>query len=48
MLRLMSSTVWPCVAARVPIAVAMLPEPMMLRVVMMFNPFVVSCGVVHV
>jgi hypothetical protein len=30
----MSSTVWPCFAARVPIAVAMLPEPMMLMVVM--------------
>jgi len=32
----MSSTVWPCLAARVPmaVAVAMLPEPMMLMVVM--------------
>jgi hypothetical protein len=32
-LRLMSSMVWPCFAARVPMAVAMLPEPMMLMVV---------------
>ena len=32
--RLISSTVWPCFAARVPMAVAMLPEPMMLMVVM--------------
>jgi hypothetical protein len=30
----MSSMVWPCFAARVPMAVAMLPEPMMLMVVM--------------
>src|SRR6202790_4288449 len=34
-LRLMHSMVWPCFAARVPMAVAMLPEPMMLMVVMM-------------
>ena len=34
-LRLMISTVWPCFAARVPMAVAMLPAPMMLMVVMM-------------
>jgi hypothetical protein len=27
--------VWPCFAARVPMAVAMLPEPMMLMVFMM-------------
>jgi hypothetical protein len=31
----MTSMVWPCFAARVPMAVAMLPEPMMLMVVMM-------------
>jgi hypothetical protein len=30
----MISTVWPCLAARVPMAAAMLPEPMMLMVVM--------------
>jgi hypothetical protein len=34
----MSSMVWPCFAARVPMAVAMLPEPMMLMVVMMRVP----------
>src|SRR3954447_20608532 len=34
----MSSTVWPCFAARVPMAVAMLPEPMMLMVVMTCAP----------
>ncbi len=33
--RLRSSTVWPCFTARVPMAAAMLPEPMMLMVVMM-------------
>jgi hypothetical protein len=32
--RLMISTVWPCAAAREPMAVAMLPAPMMLMVVM--------------
>ena len=31
----MTSMVWPCFAARVPMAVAMLPEPMMLMVFMM-------------
>src|SRR5665811_282903 len=30
----MSSMVWPCFAARVPMDLAMLPEPMMLMVVM--------------
>jgi hypothetical protein len=30
--------VWPCFAARVPMAVAMLPEPMMLMVVMTCVP----------
>jgi hypothetical protein len=35
----MTSMVWPCFAARVPMAVAMLPpEPMMLMVVMMNVP----------
>jgi hypothetical protein len=34
----MTSMVWPCLAARVPMAVAMLPEPMMLMVVMMNVP----------
>jgi hypothetical protein len=33
--------VWPCFAARVPMAVAMLPEPMMLMVVMTCLPL--SC-----
>src|SRR5690348_4229798 len=42
-LRLMISTVWPCAAARVPMAAAMLPEPMMLMVDMMCVPFAVSC-----
>jgi hypothetical protein len=37
-LRLMSSMVWPCFAARVPMAVAMLPEPMMLMMVMTCAP----------
>src|SRR5689334_20255152 len=37
----MSSMVWPCFAARVPMAVAMLPEPMMLIVVMTCVPLVV-------
>jgi hypothetical protein len=37
-LRLMSSMVWPCFVARVPMAVAMLPEPMMLIVVMTCVP----------
>ena len=39
----MTSMVWPCFAARVLMAVAMLPEPMMLMVVMMNVPSVV-CG----
>jgi hypothetical protein len=30
--------VWPCFAARVPMALAMLPEPMMLMVTMMRVP----------
>src|SRR5487761_1980979 len=34
----MTSMVWPCFAARVPMAVAMFPEPMMLMVVMMNVP----------
>src|SRR5450631_2494533 len=34
----MSSMVWPCLAARVPMAVAMLPEPGILMVVMMRVP----------
>ncbi len=34
-LRLMISMVWPCFAARVPMAVAMLPDPIMVMVVMM-------------
>src|ERR1700761_7776060 len=34
----MSSTVWPCFAARGPMAAAMLPEPMMLMVVMTSVP----------
>jgi len=33
--------VWPCFVARVPMAVAMLPEPMMLIVVMTCVPSVV-------
>jgi len=37
-LRLISSMAWTCFAARVPMAVAMLPEPMMLMVVMMNVP----------
>jgi hypothetical protein len=37
-LRLISSMVRPCLAARVPMAVAMLLEPMMLTVVMMRVP----------
>jgi hypothetical protein len=37
-LRLMNSMVWPCFAARVPMAVAMLPEPMMLMMVMTCVP----------
>src|SRR5258708_9976484 len=37
----MSSTMWPCLVARVPIAAAMLPEPMMLMVVMECVPL--SC-----
>src|SRR5450756_2238270 len=34
----MSSMVWPCFVARVPMTVAMLPEPMMLMVVMTCAP----------
>src|ERR1035441_721657 len=34
----MSSMVWPCFAARVPMAAAMLPEPMMLMVLMTCAP----------
>ena len=34
----MTSMVWPCFAARVPMVVAMLPEPMRLMVVMMNVP----------
>jgi len=33
--------VWPCLVARVPMAVAMLPEPMMLMVVVMTISFAV-------
>src|SRR4051794_35428891 len=44
----MISTVWPCSAARAPMALAMLPEPMMLMLVMMGLPLLVAglCGVV--
>jgi hypothetical protein len=42
----MSSTVWPCFAARVPMALAMLPAPMMLMVVMTgVPPLLGSAGV---
>jgi hypothetical protein len=38
----MISTVWPCLAARAPMAVAMLPAPMMLMVVMLGSFVVVG------